>query len=117
MPTPLSTALYIRRKKNRRRNMPNVKISGTVSGLEIEVVFNQNITATNYLNGWQFVIDGKAYAPTAFASGADKVNFDVPNTINKGEQIYYIYKANEGDYRGERGEIMQSSTGYVFNLV
>ena len=118
MPTSLSTALYIRRKNNRFRNMPNFIKAETISAVSVEITFNQDITATNYVNGWSLIVEQKEQSivglnPTA----SDKIAIVTANPIIKGQSIWFSYKQSEGDYKGQRGEIMQSFTGFAANLV
>ncbi len=118
MPTSLSTALYTRRKKNRRRNMPNVEKAETTSATVVRLIFNQDITATNYNLGWNFIIQKKDNAVVgATPVGNDAVDFTITNPIANGDPIWFSYKREDGNYLGQRGEIMQSYTGYVSNLV
>ncbi len=115
---PLADALYRRRKKNRRRNMPNVKDARTTTATNIQVTFNQDISAGNYAAGWQMFADDKDAPITGAAiSGADIVNFTMTNPISKGQSLSFRYSRPDGSYIGARGEIMQSSTGFVFNMV
>ncbi len=114
----LSSALYYRRKKNRRRNMPNVQKAETTSATNIQITFNQKITATNYSNGWNFIVDKSEIGPVdATPSGSNIVNFTMSISIIKGQSIHFKYIRPDGDYLGERGEIMQSFTGHAFNMV
>ena len=118
MSDPLSTALYIKRKRNRYRNMPNFIKAETISAVSVEITFNQDITATNYVNGWYLVVDKKdqllaGLGPTA----SNKIAIVTANPIIKGQSIWFSYKQSEGDYLGQRGEIMQSFTGFASNLV
>ncbi|MDX1698973.1 MAG: hypothetical protein R3250_00075 [Melioribacteraceae bacterium] len=115
---PLSTALYYWRKNNRYRNMPNVERAETTSATNVQIKFNQDITASNYSNGWVFIVDKSEIGPSgASPSGNDIVNFTMSIPIVNGQSVSFQYKRLDGSYLGQRGEIMQSSTGNVFNLV
>ena len=98
--------------------MPNVSDARTTTATNIQVTFNQNISASNYADGWVMLIDHKDSPITGAAiSGTDIVNFTMTNPILKGQSIHYQYRRPDGSYTGQRGEIMQSFTGNAFNLV
>ena len=97
--------------------MPNFIRAETISAVSVEITFNQDITATNYPDGWYLIVDSKdqllaGVSPTA----SNKIAIVTANPIQKGQSIWFSYKQSEGDYRGQRGEIMQSFTGHAFNL-
>lgn len=98
--------------------MPNVERAETTSATNVQVKFNQDISATNYSNGWAFIVDKSEVGPSgATPSGSDTVNFTMSIPIVNGQSVSFQYKTSDGSYLGQRGEIMQSSTGNVFNLV
>ena len=98
--------------------MPNVSDARTTTATNIQIIFNQDISATNYAAGWTMLIDHKNAPITGAAiSGTDIVNFTMTNPILNGQSIHFQYKRSDGNYLGQRGEIMQSFSGHAFNMV